>query len=205
MRVELKDLGKLYGQTWIFNDINATISPGTRWGIKGHNGAGKSTLLQLIIGLSHPSKGKVTYIKNDAELSREEWGKHIGFTAPYLKLFKELKPAEMIRWSARFRPLKKGLSVDEFLKICYLTEDKNKFLNQYSTGMLQRFKIGLALTTESDLVILDEPTSNLDVQGKKWFNDVLVEHLGQRTLIVASNEAEDFELCHDFIQLTPPQ
>jgi len=202
MDLALKGLGKLYGETWIFKDLHYHLPQASSWGIKGRNGSGKSTLLKIVLGLTLPSAGSVEYIQTDkSTLKREEWGRRICFTAPYLHVFTEFTAKEFLMHSVGLRPLIDGFDSNAVLELAQLQQHRNKTLQQYSTGMLQRFKLALALCTQGDILIFDEPTSNLDENAKAWFFNSLKQCKGDRTLIIASNEDDDFQMTGEFIQL----
>ena len=201
MDLVVENLGKIYHQNWIFKDISANITTGERWGIRGRNGAGKSTLLSIFLKLTLPTKGRVTWQDEGATIDGNDLGKSVSFAAPYAVLFDEFSGLELIRYLSGLRPLKDGMDAKKVMDLAMLADQGKKKLFQYSTGMQMRFKLALALATESKAVILDEPTSNLDLEGRAWFSDLIDAHLGDRTLIIASNEESDFRACKRFIDL----
>ena len=201
MDLVVENLGKIYQQNWIFKDINANISSGQKWGVRGRNGAGKSTLLSILLKLTLPTKGKVSWYNNGAPVDGNDLGKCLSFAAPYAVLFDEFSGQELIGHLSKLRPLRSGMDAKKVMELALLADQGKKKLFQYSTGMQMRFKLALALATDSAAVILDEPTSNLDLEGKAWFSTLIEEHLEGRTLIIASNEASDFKACEKFIDL----
>lgn len=201
MDLVLKDLGKLYAQNWIFRDLNYILPAGSAWGIKGSNGAGKSTLVHLMLGLHLPSKGSITYTKDGTNIPKDEWGRLISFTAPYSSVPLEFTASEFLKHCQKFRRFIDGAKAEDVLEYAFLSSETGKNLSEYSTGMLQRLKVALAICTHSQVLVLDEPTSNLDTKGKDWFNDMISRFRGDRTLIIASNEASDFKHCDQFIEL----
>ena len=90
---------------------------------------------------------------------------------------------------------RRSAGIDRFLEACHLYGERNKIIRHYSTGMQQRLRIALAVLTSSELVSLDEPTSNLDEHYKQWYQELLETYLGDRTLIIASNERFDYRIC----------
>jgi ABC-type multidrug transport system ATPase subunit len=68
--------------------------------------------------------------------------------------------------------------------------------------MKQRLKIGLAILSQSSVLVLDEPGANLDAPSKQWFQSMLAEYLGQRILIIASNDPEDYKICDQFLDIS---
>ena len=103
---------------------------------------------------------------------------------------------------ARFKPLRAHIAVEELARIAYLEKNLEKPLRNFSSGMKQRLKLALAIFSDTPLLLLDEPASNLDAQGIAWFRDLLVKHLDQRTLLVASNrQAEETFACTAVIEV----
>jgi ABC-type multidrug transport system ATPase subunit len=96
MRIELSDIGKQYGNHWIFKKVNARFESGNIYAITGHNGSGKSTLLQIISGFVTPTDGSILYQKNGDRIEIASWFKHLSITAPYLELFEEFTVTEAI-------------------------------------------------------------------------------------------------------------
>ena len=202
MELSLKGVSKLYGENWIFKDINHHLSTGGKLAIQGPNGSGKSTLLSIIIGLTLPTRGDVSFSDQNGEVSKSEIGRRLSFTAPYVSLIDELTAEELLDRIRGFRSFISGMSVDNIIEMAILDKHRSKPINKYSTGMRQRLRLALALAMESDILILDEPTSNLDDFGKQWYQEILSRYLGDRTLIIASNEKADLKVCTEVLELT---
>lgn len=203
MELVLEDLAKLYNSHWIFRHLNLSIASGSRWAIRGHNGSGKSTLTAILLGLTLPTEGKVKCIKKGTDVPAENLPLFTSFASPYMLVPQELTVRQLYRNYNRFRTC--SLDEEAFVRKAWLEGDDHKTIAQFSTGMVQRLRLTLALSTNSDLVILDEPTSNLDVKGKEWFDSMISEHLGPRTLIIASNEESDLSHCEYSLQISDYQ
>ena len=199
LEVDLIDVGKQFRHRWIFRGLTTTIGPGERLAITGPNGAGKSTLLKIACGLLTPSAGKVTYRSSGQPL--DHLLTRLNFTAPYVGLLEEFSAEELMAFHTRHRPLLDGWTTRRFLEVCQLYPERHKIIRHYSTGMQQRLRLALAILTDGDLIGLDEPTSNLDDHFKQWFMELLETNLGDRTLIIASNEMFDFKLCTRKVKL----
>lgn len=192
MELVLKDIGRRFGREWIFRHLDATIPAGSHLLIVGHNGSGKSTLLQIIAGFLTPSEGEVHRRDQD-----EHTNEAFPVAAPYMEVFEELTLKEAIEFHKRFRKFKNNLSCDEVMKILELTPHAGKQVRNFSSGMRQRLRLGLAILTEAPVICLDEPTSNLDRGAVKWYRQLLQEYAGERTVIVSSNHQEDDYLKAD--------
>lgn len=201
MDLVLDGISKLYSDHWVFRHLSKKIDKGTTLAISGPNGSGKSTLLSIILGLTLPSEGTITYFKKGKKLHQDNAVLQMSFSAPYLNYPPELTVIQAIESMIRFRPLQKSVRKEELLEMAMLKEHRNKLISKLSTGMYQRLRNALAIALDSDVLILDEPTSNLDEENKLWFRDLMVNHLGQRTLIMASNDKFDLDLCEDMLSL----
>jgi ABC-type multidrug transport system ATPase subunit len=196
MEIRLTNVAKHFGREVVFKDLSTNLPPGSRTAILGPNGSGKSTLLQTIAGVLVPTQGTVEHIVKGAPLAPDEVYRYVSIAAPYLGLYEDLSLEQAIAFHARFKPLLKGCSTAELARIAYLEHAMDKPVLHFSSGMKQRLKLALAIMSDTPLLLLDEPASNLDAQAIGWFTALLEKHVGQRTLVVASNrQAPEYALC----------
>lgn len=200
--VEAKSLTKLFGRRLIFKDINFTYNKPGVYGISGPNGSGKSTLVKIIAGLIAKSSGSLQHFSNENRIIDEKLHNYIGFVSPYLVLYEEFTAIENLEKFAKIR----GIKLDEekvhsLLKVFLLYERRNDLLKTYSSGMKQRMKFIFALIHSPSLLILDEPTSNLDDEGKESVYKIVGEERVNRIVIIASNEKTDLQLCDEVLYL----
>jgi ABC-type multidrug transport system ATPase subunit len=191
MRITLSSISKVFGRETVFTGFDHVFEAGSRTAILGPNGSGKSTLLQLIGGFSIPTKGTVTHDRDGKVMDPEHVYRHISIAAPYMTLYEELSLREAIGIHARFKPFRGGLALEEVARIALLEKHLDKPVRDFSSGMKQRLKLALAVLSDTSLLLLDEPTSNLDMNGSAWFRELLEAHMGERTLVVASNRQEE--------------
>ncbi len=192
---------KRFYRNWILKDFNYHFQKDKVYGISGSNGSGKSTLLQILSGMMNPSKGKIQFLKNGVQIDEENWYTNFTYAAPYAELYDYMTVKELTNHHVHFKKLKKGIQVDQFIDICYLNGHEDKWIKYFSSGMKQRLKLGLSILSEADIIFLDEPLSNLDLQAKKWYKDLLLKYTQNQMIIIASNEVEDFEVVHHQIKL----
>ena len=200
--VEAKDLDKRFGRRLIFKNLNFKIdSPGII-GISGPNGSGKSTLVKIIAGINSPSNGKIIHKENGNEIISEKLHNFIGFVSPYLVLYEEFSALENLTYFARIRDVAFNSERIDFLLNKFLLFDrKNDLVKTYSSGMKQRLKFIFALMHSPSLIILDEPTSNLDNEGKESVYKIVEDEGSQNIVIIASNEDSDLQLCSEKLNL----
>jgi heme exporter protein A len=200
--VEAVELNKSFGRRLIFNDLQFKFDKSGVYGISGSNGSGKSTLVKIIAGILGASKGKIVHKLNDKDIVEEHLHDHIGFVSPYLVLYEEFSTYENLKIFAEIRGVKFNQErVDYLLNKFLLFKRKDDLLKTYSSGMKQRVKFIFALMHSPQLLILDEPTSNLDDEGKNSVYELVKEEGQKNIVLIASNEKHDLELCNDIVYL----
>jgi ABC-type multidrug transport system ATPase subunit len=202
LTISLKNIGKRYNYEWIFRRVNYDFSSENNYVILGANGSGKSTLLQVISGSLTNSEGEISYSDstNDnisAVIETENIFSNLSYCAPYLDLFEEFTLTESIEFQEKFKPFQKGLTTSQIIELTGLEKAKDKQLKYYSSGMKQRVRIALAVLADTPLLLLDEPTSNLDKKAIDWYQQLMNEHSKERMIIVASNQQEyEYPFCN---------
>jgi ABC-type multidrug transport system ATPase subunit len=191
MKIVLSDVSRKFNKQIVFRNISYTFEQGGRYAILGGNGSGKSTLLKVISSALTVSSGKAEYYQNEQILSQDAVPFNISIAAPYLELIEELTAAEFLNFHQKLKPFSKNLDVSAILKVLYLESSSNKEIRNFSSGMKQRLKLGTALLSQSSLVILDEPTSNLDPKGVEWYKGLVSDYGNGKTILVGSNFSED--------------
>jgi ABC-type multidrug transport system ATPase subunit len=192
MTIELDKVSKKFGQQWIFRQVSARFEAGRPAAIIGANGSGKSTLLKLISGIVSPNAGTVSYTLHGKAIAVDDIHRHISYTAPYLEVPEELTLSELISFHSEQRALH-GISPAELIK--QLDIPATKEIRNCSSGMKQRVKLALAFYTRSDLLLLDEPTANMDDHWKQWYRSLLAADTQTRTTIICSNDKEEYEMA----------
>ena len=200
--IQSQNLSKLFGRRLIFKDINLSWSEKGIFGISGPNGSGKSTLVKIVAGLIAPSSGKIIHKNSGGEIIPEKLHNHIGFVSPYLVLYEEFSAWENLKIFAQIR----GVTFNEerilfYLKQFLLDTRKDDLVKTYSSGMKQRLKFIFALMHSPEVLIFDEPTSNLDEEGKKVVYEIAREEGKSRIVVIASNEMKDLDLCNEVLLL----
>lgn len=197
MQIKLDNIGKRYNYEWIFRKVNYEFTSDNNYVILGGNGSGKSTLLQVITGNLMQSEGELNYTFSDSKIETEKIFKHLSFAAPYLDLFEEFTLAESIEFQAKFKPFYKELDTKEIIELTQLEKVKDKQLKQYSSGMKQRVRLALAILSDTPLLLLDEPTSNLDKKAIDWYQNLINNYSENRLIFVCSNQQEyEYPFCN---------
>jgi heme exporter protein A len=194
--LRLNSVSKYFGRRIIFKNIDLTIDESGIYGISGPNGAGKSTLVKIIAGILSPSTGKIIHSENGREIKSENLHNFIGFVSPYLVLYDEFTAEENIHFLSDIR----GINVDkeklDNLFVLFKLADRRKdLMKTFSSGMKQRMKFIFALIHSPQLILLDEPTSNLDDEGKETIYNLIKKKSETNIVVIASNEGNDLSLC----------
>lgn len=187
MEVVLENIGKRYNNDWVFQKISFHIDAGSRKVLLGHNGSGKSTLLKIIAGYITPSEGTISWHR-EGSVSAQTVYAQVSIASPYLELIEEYTAEELIAFHGKFRKLRAGKQ--EILKRVNLHDHRHKRVADFSSGMKQRLKLGLAFYTDSPLLLLDEPCSNLDAASVAIYKALLENAGDHRTVVIASNSDE---------------
>ncbi|MCX7875291.1 MAG: ABC transporter ATP-binding protein [Melioribacteraceae bacterium] len=200
--IEVENLVKFFGRRLIFNEINFSFSSSHVYGISGPNGSGKSTFVKILSCLISPTKGKVIHKKDELIIEEEKLHNHIGFVSPYLFLYDEFTAEENLK---HFSKIRGKIFDNEFsnylLQEFNLYERKNDQIKGYSSGMKQRLKFVFALLHNPEVLIFDEPTSNLDNKGKEKVYEIILRMKKDKLIIIASNEDTDLSYCENILEL----
>ncbi len=199
LRIEFRDAAKRYRLEWVLRHINLTLEGTRRYAITGPNGSGKSTLMRMISGHLSPSEGKINFFLDDQPLPVDAVFRHLSYGAPYIELIEEFTLEEAVRFHQQFKTLRQNLSTEGLIDLLAFPRARYKPIRYFSSGMKQRLKLALSIATESPLLLLDEPTTNLDRQGVQWYLDLIERFGNDRLVVVASNVEEDYRFCDEMI------
>jgi len=218
--IHINELGKKFVNEWIFKNVTLTIYPGEKLVILGSNGSGKSTLLQSISSFLIPTKGEVVWKKvRHAEIDsasdrvRNEFGmteiieddfiyKHLSMASPYMELIEDFTLTETINHQKQFKPFVNNLSTKEIIALMQLEHAGEKYIKNYSSGMKQRVKLGLAILADCPVLLLDEPCSNLDPNAIAWYQTMIKDFAQHKTILVCSNTiTEEYLFCTNKMEI----
>jgi ABC-type multidrug transport system ATPase subunit len=201
LNITLHNTGKRFNREWIFRQLNYNFLQGQSYAITGFNGSGKSTLLQIIAGATMHSEGVINYTqKPKGEIITQETAyQQIAIAAPYLELIEEMTANEFLTFHAAFKSLTKPFN--DILTAVGLEKSAEKQIRYYSSGMKQRLKLAQAFFSNTSVLLLDEPTTNLDEDGLAIYKKLWLENTSNRLIIVSSNDKKEYENCNDVIFL----
>jgi len=202
MKIILQNIGRRFNRDWIFRNIDYEFVLGESYAILGPNGSGKSTLLSVLNGSLSPSAGTISYLAGDTIVEATDVFSHLSLAAPYLEVIEDFTLAEMIDFHFKFKTRKNGMDKEAIINLLDMQASKNKQIRFFSSGMKQRLKLALAFCSDTPLLMLDEPTSNLDTQGVVWYLSLVQQFAAERLTIVCSNQQHEYSFCRHQINIS---
>lgn len=200
---EVNQLAKRYNREWIFRNLTHTFHSGKTYAITGPNGSGKSTLMQVLWGQLPQSTGTINYSQSGKNIPAEEIFSQVAVATPYMDLIEELTLAEHLSFHFKLRKPRNGYSIESIIAKLYMGESRDKQIINFSSGMKQRVKLGLTFFTDSKMIFLDEPGTNLDEQAFAWYLDNLKDPTLKNALIfIASNQKSEYPENAEVISLS---
>ncbi len=202
MKIKLSNAGKRFNREWIFRRADLEFTSGNGYAITGPNGSGKSTLLQSLGGMLQLSEGTIEMTDERWQLTGENTYQHTSFCAPYLDVIEELTVTEFLQFHNQFKPFIPGFSIKKIIEVLGLEKAANKQIRYYSSGMKQRVKLAQTIFSETAIVLLDEPCSNLDEKGIQLYHTLINDYCKERLVIVCSNDPVEYNFCKTILSIT---
>ncbi len=199
--LSLQNIGRRFNRDWIFRGVDYAFSSGKIYAVLGPNGSGKSTLLQVLNGSLSPSVGTISFFYGDKLVDIDKVYEHLSLAAPYLELIEDFTLAEVIDFHFKFKPYKSGMNKNEVIDLLGMQSSKNKLIKYFSSGMKQRLKLALAFCADTPVLMLDEPTSNLDTQGVEWYLSLVQKFAQGRLTIICSNQEHEYSFCDERLSI----
>lgn len=206
MTISLTNTGKRFNREWIFRHCSYEFHPGKKYAITGPNGSGKSTLLQVIAGATLHNEGRIEYINEGYgmqdtgyRIQDAAFYRSLSIAAPYLELIEEMTATEMLDFHSKYKPLNSGFDIPAILTTVGLEKAANKQIRYFSSGMKQRLKLAQAFFSNTPVLLLDEPTTNLDADGIALYLSLIHNYTKDRLVIVSSNVIQEYDFCEEVI------
>lgn len=201
MNIILKDIGKRFNTEWIFRGVNYQFKEGKKYAITGPNGSGKSTLLQIISGASTHNQGSINYFDNQKAILPENIYSKISLAAPYIELVEEMTLSEFLFFHGKMKGWIDNFNTDKIIKAIHLENAVHKQIRYFSSGMKQRVKLGQAIFSNTPVILLDEPLTNLDEGGIALYHSLINGYCNGRTVIVSSNDKNEYSFSDQILNI----
>jgi ABC-type multidrug transport system ATPase subunit len=216
MKVSLTDAGKRFNRDWIFRHVTYTFTTNNFYAITGPNGSGKSTLLQVLSGAMQPSEGTIEFTLSGNATTRIDGTQktsgqpspvndnafsYVSISAPYLEVIEEMNLKEFLKFHQHFKPFSSSVTIEKIISIIGLEEAANKQIRYYSSGMKQRVKLAQAIFSDTPLLLLDEPCTNLDTAGVALYHRLVHTYCTNRLVIISSNDEIEYNFCTERINI----
>jgi ABC-type multidrug transport system ATPase subunit len=212
--IRASKISKKYGRNLIFRQLETSFKTGV-YGIAGANGSGKSTLMKCLSGLIRPDRGAIHWVLNDTAVTTSELYLHMGFSAPYIRLYPDLSCAENLSLIIRLSynaaandtdsasAGNQKAAIEELLNEIGLGGFSDRWYGQLSSGQQQRMRLASALIKTPAFLLLDEPGTNLDTAGFRLIENIIEKGRRQnQVILLASNEERELDLCDTIIDLS---
>ncbi|XP_065208826.1 phospholipid-transporting ATPase ABCA1-like isoform X2 [Planococcus citri] len=202
--IQIKNLHKNYGKVYAVRGVNMNIYQGEMTALLGHNGAGKTTTMSIMTGLSSPSAGSIRFRGMDIFENMDKFRQNLGMcpqenrTLPYLTVLQHLLFFGRLKGISQEDALAEA---NEYLTMMEMQSKKNCLARQLSGGMMRKLCLSIALMGKAEVLILDEPTSGMDVQSRRKLWDLLLDLRGQRTVIFTTHYMEEADALGDRIAI----
>jgi len=200
--IVLEGLQKKFGKQHILQDVSYTFQTGSKTVILGSNGSGKSTLIKILSGALEATEGSPVYTFEGSNVTAKSAGLHVGIAAPYVALNPMFSLKETLAFHEQFCPFPESFKLTDWLFKAGLAAHEDKRLSTFSSGMLQRVRLLLAVANDRPLLLLDEPLSNLDAEGVQFYTELIRSFALSKTIIVGSNyQKDEYSYCTDELLL----
>ena len=201
MNIILQNIGKRFNTEWIFRGLNYQFAAGKKYAITGPNGSGKSTVLQIISGASTHNEGNIIFQENGQTIIPEKVYSKISLSAPYLELIEEMTLKEFLTFHGKMKGWVTSLNIDQIIEAIHLSKAAYKQIRYFSSGMKQRVKLGQAIFSNTPVILLDEPLTNLDEEGISLYHSLINNYCKDRMVIVSSNDKKEYSFSDEVLDI----
>lgn len=197
--VKLSHITKTYKNGRGVKDLSLNIEKGQIYGLLGPNGSGKTTAMKIMAGLVHSDSGQATIFGEEPGENIEKALRYVGCLIESPSFYPYLTARQNLELVRKFYPGCSQASIGPLLERLGISAYQDEQVKKYSLGMKQRLGLAMALLSEPQLLILDEPTNGLDIEGMSTVRNILLEQAEKgRTVLLSSHLAGEIEqICTD--------
>lgn len=201
MKIYLEQVSKRFRQYRIFSNVTYTFGGPGSYALLGANGSGKSTLMRILGGIQAPSTGNVRFEDGNLPVSADKIFSSVSICAPGVDIVEELTLKEFMEFHFSFKKPISGLRVPDIIQQTGLAKVAGKPIIEFSSGMKQRVKLAQAIFSDTPILLLDEPCTNLDAAGVDQYRLWIQQYTAGRLVIVASNDPREYDFCKELISI----
>lgn len=193
--LQINGVSKKFGEFSVLEDIQLEFSNGV-YGLLAPNGAGKTTLIKMLTTLLHPTNGEILYNGQNIFSLGESYRDVIGYLPQAFGYYKNYNPHQYLQYLAALKGISKQAAnekIPKLLKLVALEDAMKKKMGKFSGGMIQRVGIAQAMLNDPKILILDEPTAELDPKERVRFRNLLSDLARDRIVILSTHIVSDVE------------
>lgn len=195
--IRVEHLTKCFGRFTAIEDVSLHIRPGEVFAFLGPNGSGKTTTMKTIVGLNLATHGRVEVAGTDVRTRTKEARRMVSYLPQRVMFPENLRTREVLRFYARLREIPE-MKWKAALERAHFDGFGDKYVGELSGGMIQRLGLAVVAMPNAPVLILDEPTANLDPQGVKRFRDFVLEQKADgKTIVFSTHLLAEVELLAD--------
>ena len=199
MKILIKNLSKSFHHNIIHDNFSLNIERAEKIGLYGPNGSGKTTLLKIISGIMSFEKGRIEIDENLVKSENHKVRKYIYYMGHSTGLYLHLTARENLFFISKLYK-NKDFDLDKGLKLVGLSDVANRLIKDFSKGMFQRLKLAACIASNCDVILLDEPISGLDDEGRKLFSKLYQDWIKiEKTILMVSHNKSWLESKTDRI------
>ena len=197
--IDIKNINKTIGNNVVLDNISISLEKGKIYGFRGKNGSGKTMLFRAICGLINVDSGEI--IIDNKVLGKDiSFPNSLGVLIEYPGFLDNLTGFRNLKYLAEIKGIISDKDIEEAIKKVGLDPKDTRKFKKYSLGMKQRLGIAQAIMEDPELIILDEPTNALDIDGVKLINDIILDMKSKgKTILIANHDKEELESVADEI------
>ena len=197
--IDIKNINKTIGNNVVLDNISISLEKGKIYGFRGKNGSGKTMLFRAICGLINVDSGEI--IIDNKVLGKDiSFPNSVGVLIEYPGFLDNLTGFKNLKYLAEIKGIISDKDIEEAIKKVGLDPKDTRKFKKYSLGMKQRLGIAQAIMEDPELIILDEPTNALDIDGVRLINDIILDMKSKgKTILIANHDKEELESVADKI------
>jgi len=206
VKIDARELTKNFGSFRAVDTLSFDVKAGEVFGLLGPNGAGKTTTLRMLSGLLSPSAGEAFIAGNSMQSQQQKARTALGFLTGDMDLYRRLNPVELLTYFGQLYEVPKSILRERVAKLVDafgITEFQDRYCEKLSTGQKQRVSIARTLVHDPEVVILDEPTTGLDIMASEFilqFIKKMAQEEG-KTIIFSTHHLDEVERLCDRIAI----